>query len=278
MIKLDDIINFNNAVKEVSSYNLSDYSKKSLGRRIEKILSDYKMTIDSLIKKIKLDSNFLEKIIKNITVNTTELFRDPKIWQSVKYRVLRKLKNKDTINIWHAGCSTGQEIYSMLIILHELGIANKANILATDINTDVIEIAKKGEYIYKFNIEYIENFKQAIQVNPYNYEDKIDVSFTKYFEIDRVKNLMTAKPFLKNKVVFKKYDLVKQDNIFAEKFDIIFCRNVLIYFNAKLQKRVVNMFADVLSKKGFLILGIHESIFGAEALKYIKHGEFYIRR
>ena len=149
MIKLDDIINFNNAVKEVSSYNLSDYSKKSLGRRIEKILSDYKMTIDSLIKKIKLDSNFLEKIIKNITVNTTELFRDPKIWQSVKYRVLRKLKNKDTINIWHAGCSTGQEIYSMLIILHELGIANKANILATDINTDVIEIAKKGEYIYK---------------------------------------------------------------------------------------------------------------------------------
>lgn len=278
MIKQEHILNFNNTLKEISDYDFSNYSSRSFARRVEKILVDYRFTIDTLIKKVREDRNFLEQIVRDITVNTTELFRDPKVWQTIKHRIIRKLRHKKTINIWHAGCSTGQEIYSMLIILHELGLQDKVNITATDINTEVIKSAQRGEYVYRFNIEYIANFKQVMQTNPYNYEEVIDVKFSKYFDIDQRKDIMKVKPFLKNKVTYKKHNLVRQDNIFMKKFDLIFCRNVLIYFNTHLQNKVFGMFADSLERKGFLVLGVHESILGAEASKYVKYGGFYIKK
>jgi chemotaxis protein methyltransferase CheR len=267
-----------NTIKTISHYDFSEYSIKSFTRRIEKILIDYKLEIPTFIDKIKTQPLFLEKVVKDITVNTTELFRDPMVWQNLRYRVIPKLLEKSRINIWHAGCSTGQEVYSMLILLNEMNLLDRSNIFASDLNTDVIETAKKGEYVYRFNIEYLENFNQVIRQNPYNFDEFYDVPYSKYFDIDKVKDILSIKPFLLKKVVYKKHDLVKEGNAFNNKFDLIMCRNVLIYFNNDLQNHIFDLFYDCLYSKGTLVLGIHESILGPKASKFNKKGLVYIKK
>ena len=122
---------FINTIKNSSKYDFSSYSERSFHRRVEKILVDNKIDIYTLVSKIRKDPQFLEKIVRDITVNTTELFRDPKIWHTIRYRILTRLKHQRTINIWHAGCSTGQEVYSMLILLSELNIFDNNSLIVS---------------------------------------------------------------------------------------------------------------------------------------------------
>jgi len=278
MVTEESIEAFHEAVKKYSEYDLSVYSEKSFRRRIEKLLSDRNTTMGSITQKVIEDPDFMEIIIQEITVNTTELFRDPKVWQTLRYRILKKLKYKSEINIWHAGSSTGQEVYSMLILLNEMNLLHKANLYASDINQKAIDKAKFGEYAYRFNIEYIENYKQVIQQNPYNFEEFKDIPFSKYFDIDKVKDIITAKDIIRNKAEYRKHDLVKLENIYNKKFDIILCRNVLIYFKPEVQNSLFRLFAHSLVSKGYLILGAHESILGPEARLFIKHGYFYLKK
>ena len=274
----EPLVEFHTAVRNYSDYNLTGYSEKSLQRRVEKILSDQNITLEQLIKKISEDKLYMDNVMQEITVNTTELFRDPKVWQTMKLRILKKLKYKSEINIWHAGSSTGQEVYSMLILLNELDMLYKTNIYASDINQKVIDKAQKGQYPYRFNVEYIENYKQVIQMNPYNFEEFNDIPFSKYFDIDKAKDTLTAKDLLKNHVKYKIHDLVQLENIHNKKFDIIICRNVLIYFKTELQNGLFRLFAESLKPKGYLILGAHESILGTESRHFVKHGYFYIKK
>ena len=211
----EDILQFINTLKNLSDYDFSDYSEKSFKRRVEKIKEDYSLTFNQLLRKVKRDKQFIEQIVKDITVNTTELFRNPKSWQAIKYRILPKLKEKPYFNIWHAGCSTGQEVYSMLILLNELGITDKARIYASDINLDVINVAKKAQYVYRFNIEYLENFDAVIRQNPYNFEEYHNVPYSKYLIIDKIKDTISIKPFLLDKVTFRKHNLVSKLNPFV---------------------------------------------------------------
>lgn len=166
----------------------------------------------------------------------------------------------------------------MLILLNELDLLDKCNILATDLNTDVIDVAKKGEYVYRFNIDYLDNFNKVIRQNPYNFDEFYDIPYSKYFHIDKVKDILAVKPFLLKKVVFKKHDLVKDAGILNSKFDLILCRNVLIYFNNDLQNRIFDNFYENLFSKGYLVLGIHESIIGPKASKYVKKGLVYMKK
>lgn len=278
MLSNDDVTKFINSIKLVSRYNFEDYSERSFKRRIEKILVDNKLNLNALIAKVQKDKDFLEKIIKDITVNTTELFRDPELWITLKYRVLPKLQKNKSIFIWHAGCSSGQEVYSMLILLNELGMFDKAKVFATDLNTDMLESAKRGVYRYRFNLNYLDNFDKVIKENPYNYEDVKDVPYSKYFEIDKAKDTVTMAKFLRDKTIFRKHDLVNDKNIFYSKFDIIFCRNVIIYFNNKLQNRVIEMFSNNLYRDGYLILGAHESILGAVANNFERTKGLYKKK
>jgi chemotaxis protein methyltransferase CheR len=277
-VTLEEINQFMSIVKSISPYDFTDYSDKSFARRLERILLDNRFEFPDLINKIKKDSLFLEKIVKAITVNTTELFRDPKIWHSIKYRIVPKLAEQDRINIWHAGCSTGQELYSMLILLNEADLLERTNIFGTDLNADVLEIAKKGEYKYRNNIEYMDNYRKVMIENPYNYEETYDVPHTKYFDIDKIKDTIVMKPFLVRKPVWSKHDLVNDGNIFNIEFDIIFCRNVLIYFNSRLQNHIFELFYNCLEKNGTLILGAHESMLGPITLKYRKKGKYYTKK
>lgn len=279
MFSEDQINQLINIVKETSGYDFSEYSPRSFQRRITKILEDYRINIDTLQSKLKKnDTDFVEKFVADITVNTTELFRSPPVWHSVKYRILPKLMENEQIDIWHAGCSTGQEVYSMMILLNELGILDRANIYASDINLNALEHAQSGKYIYRFNIEYLQNFDEVIRKNPYNFEEYNNVPYSKYFNIDQIKDKIIIKDFLKNRAVFKKHDLVKRENIFYKKFDLIMCRNVLIYFNLALQSKVLNFFYDNLKFPGYLVLGYHESILGNEAIKFHKKHYYYTKK
>jgi chemotaxis protein methyltransferase CheR len=278
MVTNEDVQRFITAIKMSSTYDFNDYSDRSFKRRVEKLLVDNHMDINQLSLKISKDKDFLEKVVKDITVNTTELFRDPDMWTMLRYQILPKLKKNKSIFIWHAGCSSGQEIYSMLILLNELGMFEQAKVFASDINADMLETAKKGTYKYRFNLGYLDNFDKVIKENPYNFEEKIDVPYEKYFDIDKVKDTITMKQFLREKAVFRKHDLVNDGNIFYSKFDLIFCRNVIIYFNNKLQNSVIELFSNSLYRDGYLILGAHESILGPVANNFDRTKGFYRKK
>ena len=273
-----DIQVFVSALKSSSGYDFSEYSEKSLKRRLTKVMMDNKMELIHLVAEIKKNTQFAEKIVKEITVNTTELFRDPPIWQALRFKILPSLRDLKSINIWHAGCSTGQEVYSMMILLNELGLLEKTKIYGTDINTDVLDMARKGWYKYRFNIGYLDNYDKVIKENPYNYEKYSDVPYTKYFDIDKTKDYIKMNQFLSEKPIYKKHDLVKDENIFFNKFDIILCRNVIIYFNYNLQNRVFNLFQNSLYQGGYLLLGMHETILGPMTSSFEKRDQVYIKK
>ncbi|HOP04273.1 MAG TPA: CheR family methyltransferase [Tenuifilaceae bacterium] len=273
-----DLQYFVSALKNSSKYDFSEYSDKSLKRRLQKVMEDFNLDITGLISAIRSDADFSEKIVKEITVNTTELFRDPQVWHTLRSRILPRFKNNKTINIWHAGCSTGQEVYSMMILLNEMGMFDKAKIFASDLNTDVLDAAKKGLYKYRFNIGYLDNFDKVIKQNPLNYEEFNDVPYETYFDIDKVRDSISMKKFLTEKPIFRKHDLVKDGNLFFAKFDLILCRNVIIYFNYSLQNKVFELFHSNLYNKGVLLLGMHETILGPWAAKFDKMGQAYIKK
>jgi len=141
-----DIQNFQLAVRDHSDFDFSDYSHTSLQRRLNRILLELEMDMDQLIKRMKNDPWFLERIMKKITVHTTELFRDPPVWKLIKDQLLPSFSQQDTIRIWHPGCSTGQEVYSMMIILDGLGLLEKSEIYGSDLHEDVLETARQGRY------------------------------------------------------------------------------------------------------------------------------------
>lgn len=277
-LETDKIQEFITTIKQQAGYDFNDYSERSFARRIDRILVDSKLSMDDLIIKVKKDADFLEQTVKNITVNTTELFRDPEVWQSIRYRILPRYESQNVINIWHVGSSTGQEVYSMLILLNEMNLLAKAKVFATDLNTDVLEVAKKGEYKYRYNKEYLINFDKVIKENPYNYDEYNNVPYDDYITIDKNRDLFAMKPLLTKKPIFRKHDIITETNIFNTKFDIIFCRNVLIYFNSNLQNRLFEYFHNQLFKNGCLILGAHESMLGPITAKYRKKGSAYIKK
>ncbi len=267
-----------NTIRSISTYDFGDYSEKSLKRRFLKILLDYRITTAELLVRLKSQPKFVEEVVKKVTVNTTEMFRDPPIWYSLRTEVLPKLAQKPTIKIWHAGCSTGQEVYSMAIMLTEMGLIDKAELYATDLNTDAIDIAKKGVYKYKFNINYLDNFDKVIRIDPQNPLIIRDIPYQKYFEIDHLGDKIKINKPLLDKPIYAKHDLVKDSNIFNISFDLIMCRNVIIYFNYSLQNRIFNLFHNSLASDGFLMLGIHESILGPFSAKFEKRGYYYTKK
>ena len=279
MFEEQDIKELIRALRDCGGYDFSNYSLKSFMRRVEKVLYDYKMDIYALTNAIKIDRQFLDQVVKDVTVNTTEFFRDPSVWQAMKYRLLPKLHSQKNINIWHAGCSVGMEVYSMEIMLCEAGLLDKSTMYATDINADVLETAKKGIYGHRNAQEYINNYNKGLCVNPYNFEERINTPIQKYMDFNEREDTIKVKQFLLGKTTFKKHNLVSDPNPFrGVKYDIILCRNVLIYFNQTLQNKLFGEFWEMLVDGGTLVLGIHESILGPWANKYEKKGLLYTKK
>jgi chemotaxis protein methyltransferase CheR len=258
-IKLDmqDIKNLTNSIRDKYGFDFTEYAMSSFKRRLVRVLDLYKIqNLPQLTTKLMADKNLYENFLKEITVNTTEMFRDPNVWQHVREKLIPELKKLNTIRIWHTACSTGEEVYTMAIILREEGLLEKAQILATDINEDVIKVAKSGKYPLRNMPLHNDNFKLHGGFG----------MLSKYYTNDGTNAFMDSS-LIKN-VHFQKHDLVLGK--MHQKFDVIICRNVLIYFNLPLQDQIIGGFSDSLNENGFLIIGAKESIAWCSSAKNYK--------
>lgn len=263
---------------KVSTYDLKNYARKSLMRRIDRFIVNHQASADKIVYNLGNVKGYADQLVEEITVNTTELFRDVKIWQSLGYNVLTKLRKRNKINIWLAGVSSGQEAYSLMILLNELDLLHQSHIIATDINESILDKAKSGRYKYRNNIDYLASFDQVIKRNPFDYTDIKDVPYDKYFSIDKAADEIIMHDFLRTKPVFLKHDLVTDGALKFTKFDLILCRNVLIYFDQHLQNSVLQMFHSAMFPNSYMALGIHESILGSATQLFMKKGVAYMNK
>ena len=212
-------------------------------------------SVTSLQERVLHDSDMMEKLLLDLSINVTSMFRDPKFYVAFREQVVPLLRTYPFIRLWHAGCSTGEEVYSMAILLDEEGLYDRARIYATDINDVVIQRAKSGIFPLDRMQEYTENYIRAGGRR----------SFSEYYTAGYGGALFT--PGLLRNVVFAQHNLVT-DRSFSE-FNAILCRNVLIYFDKALQTRVHRLFYDSLSMFGVLALG------GKETLRFSAYEECF---
>ena len=228
-------------------YDFRDYSHASIYRRISRYMEERKYTTAAqLITQLRKDPSEFELFLQRITVNVTEMFRDPEFYTVLAEKVLPLIATYPIIKIWHAGCSSGEEVFSLAILLHEAGLLQRSKIYATDINPLNIEKAKKGILLMEGMKEYTSNYIKA--------GGKED--FASYYTA-RYNHAIINKD-LRNSILFSQHNLVT-DQVFNE-FQLILCRNVMIYFNKDLQNKVIRLFYNSLSTFGFLALGIKESL------------------
>lgn len=235
------------AIFKKYGYDFRDYSNASLTRRLRlKLQKSGLHNFSAMLHKVLYDQGFFESFLIDLTVNVTEMFRDPSFYQELKKNVIPILKTYSRIKIWHAGCSSGEEAYSLAIILHEEKLLERTTIYATDINEKVLEIAKEGIYPLDKIKLYTANYQKSGG----------DVSFADYYTA-KYNNAIFTK-ILKKNIVFSQHNLVT-DGVFGE-VNLILCRNVLIYFNRSLQDRAIGLFKDSLVRKGILCLGSKETV------------------
>ena len=228
-------------------YDFTGYSEASLKRRIEHFMvKDHITDVSRLRSLIIKNPDYFRHLVEEITVNVTEMLRDPPFYKAIREEVLPALATYPFIRIWHAGCSTGEEVYSMAILLKEAGILHKSRLYATDINPHVIEKAKSGIFPASQMRKYSENYIQSGG----------NSDFSAYYSSNY--NLAKFDESLSEKMIFATHNLVA-DSSFNE-FQLILCRNTLIYFNKKLQSRVLELFDHSLDMLGFLGLGTKESL------------------
>lgn len=241
---------------KVSDFDLSGYTKSSLKRRIQRIMDLENMDIVDLKNAIINVDGFHTYLMQEVTVNVTEMFRDPKYYEALRRDVLPYLETFPRIKLWSAGCSTGEEVYSMAILLKEAELYDRAFIYGTDINGTVIETAKKGIYSLKKIKGYTENFNDSGSLN----------SLSAYYTAMYDAAIIHAE--LRKNILFSIHNLAT-DSIFNE-FQFISCRNVLIYFDIHLQERVFNLLYNSLSEFGFLCLGSKETLLNHQVMKNFK--------
>ena len=235
------------AVYRYYGYDFRNYAPPFVQRRIRhRVQKENLSSISALQEKILRDSGVIEGFLSDFSVNVTEMYRDPTFFQSFRTKIIPLIKDYPSIRLWHVGCSTGEEVYSMSILLHEEGIYEKTRIYATDINKSVLEKARLGSFPLNRMQLYTKNYIEAGGKR----------AFSEYYKA--VEDKVFFHPFLQKNVVFAQHNLVT-DQSFNE-FDIIICRNVLIYFNKILQNHVHNLLYNSLSQSGFLGLGIREGI------------------
>lgn len=224
------------------------YEPKSLRRRVIRIMSHFDLpTIHDLWLKFLRDSKFIQVFMNEISVGMTSMFRDPLLWKSIKVKMHAQYKNSDSISIWHAGCSTCEEVYTVGIILSELQMASKAKALATDINISAIEEGKQGLY---HKIKMIENGNNYKQYNTYS-------DFSKYYKALDDRNVFMEPDLIKH-VEFRYHNLITDP--FPGQFDVIFCRNVMIYFDTLAKQKLIDKFYHALKPGGYFVIGYFDTL------------------
>jgi chemotaxis protein methyltransferase CheR len=228
-------------------FDFRSYAYASIRRRLwKRIEAEGLSSISALQARVLHETELMERLLLDLSINVTAMFRDPRFYVAFRQKVVPLLRTYPFIRIWHAGCSTGEEVYSMAILLDEEGLYDRARIYATDINDVVVQRAKSSIFPLERMQEYTENYIAAGGTR----------SFSEYYTAKYDGALFD--PRLLRNVVFSQHNLVT-DRSFAE-FTVILCRNVLIYFDRSLQNRVHRLFYDSLSMFGILGLGGKESL------------------
>lgn len=232
-------------------YDFRDYSWASIKRRIRHSFNMSGLeSISAMQHAVLNDKALFAKLLTDLTINITEMFRDPSFYRAIREQVLPHLNDYPKCNIWHAGCATGEEVYSMAILLKEHGLYEKTQIYATDVNELVLAEAREGIYPIQRMKQFTANYQKSGGIE----------SFSNYYTASYHSAIIDSS-LMKN-VMFASHNLVT-DGVFGE-MHMIVCRNVLIYFNSTLRNRVLRLFHESLVDGGFLCLGSKESMLFTE--------------
>jgi chemotaxis protein methyltransferase CheR len=246
-ISHQEISSLLNTVYQKFGYDFRQYSQAHILRRI---MSRMAMAgIDDISKlqySVLNDETFASTLLQDLSITVTEMFRDPGFYRSLRENVIPILKTYPFIKIWHAGCSTGEEAYSMSILIQEEGLYDRTTIYATDFNQKALNQAKEGIFSNGMMKEYTTNYQLSGGKE----------SFSNYYTASYDNVIMRQS--LKRNIVWANHNLVT-DSVFAE-VNLILCRNVLIYFERDLQNKVQNLFYESLINGGFLCLGSKEAL------------------
>jgi chemotaxis protein methyltransferase CheR len=228
-------------------FDFRSYAYASIRRRLwKRIEAEGLTTISGLQERVLHDPAMMERLLLDLSINVTAMFRDPGFYRVFREQVVPTLRTYPFIRLWHAGCATGEEVYSMAVLLEEEGLYERSRIYATDINEVVLQKAKAGIFPIERMQEYTENYIAAGGKRAFS-----DYYIAKY-------GGALFSPSLTRNVVFSQHNLVT-DSSFSE-FNVILCRNVLIYFDKSLQARVHELFYNSLAMFGVLALGSRESL------------------
>lgn len=228
-------------------YDFRHYAPSSMKRRILGFVSKVNAgSISELIPKILHEPKLFYMLLNDFSIQVTEMFRDARMFKKFRFKVVPYLRTYPYFRIWHAGCATGEEVYSMAIVLNEEGLYERTTIFATDFNDNALQKAKNAIYPIENIQKYTENYILAGG----------NAEFSDYYHSGYESAIIN--PALKDKITFANHNLVT-DNAFGE-MNLIVCRNVLIYFDKELQSKVLHLFYESLVHKGFLILGNKETL------------------
>ena len=235
------------AIYQKYGYDFRGYSRASVKRRLKyRLLLSGLETLTDMQREVLYDPDFFHVLLQDMSINVTEMFRDPAFYKTLREVILPSLTDHELIKVWHAGCSTGEEVYSMAILLTELGLYGKSRIYATDFDELVLNKAKDGIYPADLLQKYTKNYRDSGGIE----------SFADYYSANY--ELVKMDTSLKKNILFSDHNLVS-DGVFGD-MDLIVCRNVLIYFGRKLQDRVFKLFADSLHAGAYLCLGTKETV------------------
>jgi len=241
---------------QMYGYDFRGYVRASLRRRIlNRMKAERLPTITALLEKVLHEKGYLERLLNDLSIRMTEMYRDPSFFAAFRSQVVPILKDLPEIRIWHAGCATGEEVYSMAILMMEEGLAKKTKIYATDMNEKALYAAKEGAFPLKKMQQYTKNYLKAGGKK----------AFSEYYTTDH--QYAYFNPSLEENLFFAQHNLVT-DGSFNE-FHVILCRNVMIYFDNELQQQVHHLIHSSLAEGGFVGFGSKESIlFVPKSLKY----------
>ncbi|MFK9091502.1 CheR family methyltransferase [Bacillus salipaludis] len=228
-------------------YDFRGYVRASLSRRVlNRMKAECLPTITALLEKVLHEQGYLERLLNDLSIRMTEMYRDPDFFAAFRTDVVPLLRELPEIRIWHAGCATGEEVYSMAILMREEGLADRTTIYATDMNEKALTTAQKGAFPLKKMQQYTKNYLKAGGKK----------AFSEYYTTDH--QFAYFHPSLDENLIFAQHNLVT-DGSFNE-FHVILCRNVLIYFDNDLQQQVHRLIYNSLADGGFIGLGSKESI------------------
>ena len=239
-------------------YDFRHYTRSSVKRQVLQHLSS--SGLNSLLEmqqKVLYDADFFNILLQDLSISFSEMFRDPSFYRAVKAHVIPVLRTYPSIKIWHAGCSTGEEVYSMAIVLKEEDLYDRAHIYATDFNHTVLQKAKEGIYPIRRAKQFADNYEQSGGKE----------SLERYYTVKHHSIVMD--PSLASHIVFAHHNLAADEPI--DEVHLIFCRNVLVYFSDRLRYQVFRLFYRSLCSQGFLCLGSDEHIRTSLYTDYFDH-------